>query len=30
MKLLSELKKGGYISIDGGRLLDMKKLPTAY
>lgn len=30
MKLLSELKKGGYISIDGGRLLDMKKLPMAY
>lgn len=30
MKLLSELKKGGYINIDGGRLLDMKKLPTAY
>ena len=30
MKLLSELKKGGYISIDGGRLLDMKKLTTAY
>ncbi|QGN36499.1 cytoplasmic protein [Klebsiella oxytoca] len=30
MQLLSELKKGGYISIDGGRLLDMKKLPMAY
>lgn len=30
MKLLSELKKGGYINIEGGRLLDMKKLPMAY
>ncbi|MEQ0299224.1 helix-turn-helix domain-containing protein, partial [Klebsiella sp. CN_Kp113] len=30
MKLLSELKKGGYITIDGGRLIDMKKLPTAF
>jgi CRP-like cAMP-binding protein len=30
MKLLSELRRGGYINIDGGRLLDVKKLPMAY
>lgn len=30
MKILSELKKGGYISIDNGKLVDMKKLPAAY
>ncbi|HCM3123872.1 winged helix-turn-helix transcriptional regulator [Klebsiella aerogenes] len=30
MKLLSELRKGGYINIDGGRLLGIKKLPLAY
>jgi CRP-like cAMP-binding protein len=30
MKLLSELRRGGYINIDGGRLLGIKKLPMAY
>ncbi|WP_312951732.1 helix-turn-helix domain-containing protein [Superficieibacter sp.] len=30
MKLLSELKKGGYIDIDAGKLTDLKKLPVAY
>ena len=30
LKLLSELKKGGYINIDNGRLLEIKKLPMAY
>lgn len=30
LKILSELKKGGYISIENGRLLDVKKLPNAY
>ncbi|HCI6434499.1 helix-turn-helix domain-containing protein [Klebsiella quasipneumoniae] len=30
MKLLSELRKGGYINIHGGRLLEVKNLPKAY
>lgn len=30
LKLLSELKKGGYINIDNGRLLSVQKLPVAY
>ncbi len=30
MKILSELKKGGYIHIDNGRLTALGKLPVAY
>ncbi|POP41355.1 cytoplasmic protein [Superficieibacter electus] len=30
MKILSELKKGSYINIDSGKLIDLKKLPLAY
>ncbi|MGK4720453.1 helix-turn-helix domain-containing protein, partial [Salmonella enterica] len=30
MKILSELKKGGYIQIDNGRLTALGKLPVAY
>lgn len=30
MKILSELKKGGYITIDNGRLTALGKLPVAY
>ncbi|MGE6981543.1 winged helix-turn-helix transcriptional regulator [Kluyvera intermedia] len=30
LKLLSELKKGGYINIENGRLISIWKLPAAY
>ena len=30
MKILSELRKGDYISIESGRLIQLKKLPFAY
>ncbi|WP_414166023.1 helix-turn-helix domain-containing protein [Superficieibacter sp. BNK-5] len=30
MKILSELRKGGYISIDNGKLIQVKKLPAAF
>ncbi|MGS9083307.1 helix-turn-helix domain-containing protein, partial [Salmonella enterica subsp. enterica serovar Infantis] len=30
MKILSELKKGGYIHIDNGLLTALGKLPVAY